>query len=122
MSADHDVPRTHRSAGAHDGDVHRSRVLLHRPLRGDGFRPDRKIHRRQVSHIADAGVDDQPDHSVGAADTASSSPNIPSVDSERRAYDEDVARLYQLHRGVDHQIVAGLTEHGDGAAAAARRG
>ena len=39
---------------------------------------------------------------------------MPSVDSAVHGHHQNVARLAQLDRGVDHQVVAGLAQHRDG--------
>ena len=82
-SADDDVARIHAALRAHHRNIDRARCRFHRALRGNGFRPNRKIHRGQFGGIAHAGVDDQtrPRRAPGRK-YASRSPNMPSVDSE----------------------------------------
>ena len=51
------------------------------------------------------------------ADTASSSPNIPSVDSDVVVTTRTSPALAHVERRMDHQVVAGLTRDREGAAA-----
>ena len=55
-------------------------------------------------------------------DSASSSPNIPSLDSEVVVTTRTSPACTTAMRGMDHQVVAGAAEHGDGAAGDARGG
>src|SRR5215469_1595843 len=96
LIGDDHVAGVHRRARADNRNVHPARSVLHGSLRVNRLRPNREIHRGQFRNVAHACVDDQPQHSV----------------SDERSR-QQFARLADLDRGMDHEVVAGSAEHGD---------
>ena len=108
---DNHIARQDQRARAGHRNVDRSGGRLYCPLRMDGFRPYRKIHRRQLANVADPGVDDQSQHPVrhqrGRQQIAKHA--IGRVRGCR--HHQNVAGFAHLDRGVDHQVIAGLAQH-----------
>src|SRR5262245_63047476 len=55
--ADDNVARCDRRAGANNRHVHRPRRRFHGTLSADRLRPHRKLHRGQIRHVSNTGVD-----------------------------------------------------------------
>ena len=89
---------------------------LHRALARHVPAPHRESHRPEIARVADAGVDhesaDPPRHQRGGEQVA----EHPVRRRRGVGHDEDVARLTDLDRGVDHEVVAGVARHGHRAA------
>ena len=108
-----DVARVDERAGHDDRHVDRAGRRLHRALRRDRARPDREVHRGQLRDVADAGVEDDADRSVGPQRGREQFADRAVGGRARRRDDEDVAGAYLLDGRVDHEVVAGMAEHGD---------
>ena len=96
-----------------DRHVDRAGRRLHRALRGDRARPDREAHRGQLRDVADAGVRRRcRSRPAARSEVASSSPNMPSVDGEVVVTTSTSPGRALLDGRVDHEVVAGMAEHG----------
>ncbi len=97
-----------------DRHVHRAAGGLDGALRRDGTRPGGEAHVAQLLGVADAGVHDDPAHPAllegGREQLAEQAVRARGGGGD----DEDVALAALLHRGVDHEVVAGPAQHGDG--------
>ena len=115
------VAGANRRAGADHRHIHRAGRGLHCPLRMHRLGPHREHHAGEVRHVADAGVDQQSDDAVGAGRHRQQLAEHPVGGRRRGRHHQHVALAAQLDRRVDHQVVAGLTRDGDGAARHLRR-
>lgn len=97
-----------------DRHVHRAAGGLDGALRRDGTRPGGEAHVAQLLGVADAGVHDDPAHPAllegGREQLTEQAVRARGGGGD----DEDVALAALLHRGVDHEVVAGPAQHGDG--------
>jgi hypothetical protein len=105
--ADHEVARVHGHAADRDRVVDASRHVLGGAVRVGADRVDGIAHLHDLLAVAHRGVD----HDAGDAELHA---GVHHDRAHQRAGgvalavdDEDVARLRDLHRGVDHQVVAG---------------
>ena len=104
---DDEIARMYERPGTHDRHIHAAERLLHRPLRRDVSRPDRKAHRGQIAHVAHAGFDDQALHAVRLQRSCEQLAEIADVGCGSGRDDENVAFLTLLDGDVDHPVVAG---------------
>lgn len=111
-----DVAGIDVDAGADHGDIDRAERRLHRALGRDRARPHRKVHLVQCPDVAAAGIDDQSLHAArlqrGCEQLAEHAVGVVGG----AAHDEDVALRALLDRDMNHPVVAGLRQHGDGGA------
>ena len=101
------VARVDRRSGADDRHVDRAERLLDRALREHRLRPDREAHRRQVRHVADAGVDHQPAAPARRRRGRKQLAEVAVLARARRGEDQEVAGPHLLDRHVQHPVVAG---------------
>ena len=102
--------------GAYHGNVDGAERRLDRPLGRNRLRPHRKAHLAQRFHVAAPGVDDQADDAArlqrGREQIAEHAVGIVGGAADH----QDVARPALLDRDMDHPVVAGMRQHGDGGA------
>ena len=98
------------------GDVHRTGARLHRALRAarPATRPGNPS--RAALQVADPGVDDQPRHTARGERGREQLAEHAVGRRRGRGHHQHVAGAAQLHRRVDHQVVAGVAGDRDGRA------
>ena len=109
-------------AGANDGHVDRAEGGLDGALGIHGFGPHRETHIGEFTGIAHAAVDDETLHAAGLARLGQQIAEEPVGVVGGAADDEQVAWLAQFDGHMNHPVVAGLHEHGHGAAGDAGTG
>src|SRR5262249_41921099 len=113
LIADDDVARANRRARANDLDVDRPRTGFDRTLGRDGFRPYRKTHLSQIGYVTHARVDHESHDSMRAARGRQQLAEHAVGRFGGRGDDQRVARPADFDRGMDHQIITGLTRYSD---------
>ena len=113
---DHHVAGHNVLARADEGHVHRAEGGLDGALGVDGLGPDGKTHLGEFAGVAHAAVDDQAADAVGLAGLAEQVAEEAVGVVRRAADDKNITRLAELDGHMDHPVVAGVHEHGDGAA------
>ena len=120
--AEHDVAGVHGLSTHDDRHVDRARGGLHRALRADRPRPDRKAHLTKSGHVAYAGRQHRCAHPALPQGHGEQLTEHPVGRRRRGGHHQQVTRPALLDRDVDHEVVARPAEHGDRGAAGLRAG
>ena len=102
--------------GTHHRHVDRAQGRLHRTLGGDRLRPHRKSHFLERFDVAAAGIDDETGDAArlqrGREQIAEHPVGIIGGATDH----QDIAWAALFDADMDHPVVAGLRQHGDGGA------
>ena len=110
------IPGIHDRARAVDWNVDMSWCGFYGALCGDRSRPDREVHRREVGNVAHTSLYDKSYHAVRLAGETQQITEHSVCGFRGGCDDENVSRLNELERRVNHDVVAGMARHRDCAA------
>src|SRR2546421_2816301 len=113
---DHGIAGIDIDPGAYDGDVDGPQRRLDRALGGDCLRPHRKTHLAQRFDVAAAGIDDKPRDAARLQRSRQEIAEHPIGIVGAASDHQDIARPALLDRDMNHPVVAGMRQHGDGGA------